>query len=166
MQGLRRFLLGGLAIAFVLGISSPALRANSDGAKDPPADVCSLLTPAQLQKTMGAAFDPATKTEAPAAYRGQSPGTNCHYSEQKSGRRVAILIVYVDKSPEEAKQTFNKLSMWFPAKSKPTGIGDSAYIDNQHAIHVLKGKVRFFINISEPTDQKVEDLATAVAAQI
>jgi hypothetical protein len=77
-------------------------------------------------------------------------------------------IAYVDSSPAQAKQNFDKLSMWFPAKSKPA-IGDSAYIDTKGAIHVLKGRVRYYIEISSSggsSEKAVNDLATLVATEI
>jgi hypothetical protein len=102
---------------------------------------------------------------------GLNSGTNCHFTGQKSSSQGVTFIVYVDHSPAEAKQTFEKLSAWFPAISKPTGIGDSAYIDKSHAIHVLKGSVRYFIEVSSGVsdamrDKQVQDLAASVAAQI
>ncbi len=157
----------GLTIAFFLLVS----HANAAAAKDLPSDICSLLGPQQLQKTLGEPFGSPVKNTAPPAYSGQAPGTNCRYADQKSGRHEVVLIVYVDRSPAEAKDTFAKLSAWYPATSKPSGIGDSAYIDKNHAIHVLKGSVRFFINVASSDsgaalEKQAQDLATAVAAQI
>jgi hypothetical protein len=130
-----------------------------------------VLTPQLLQKTLGQPFGAPEKSTAPAVYRGQPSGTNCNFSDQKSGSQGVRFIVYVDRSPAEAKQTFEKLSVFFPAESKPSGIGDSAYIDDDHAVHVLKGNVRFFINVcsdaSDTTREKqARDLAIAVAAQV
>lgn len=166
MRGVR-FLFCDLPVALVLALFLFAFHPNPAAAKDLPADVCSLLTTQQLQKTLKQTFGAAVKTSAPPAYRGQSEGTNCRYSDS-SGRHEVVLIVYVDHSPDEAKQTFDKLSAWYPAASKPSGIGDSAYIDKSHAIHVLKGSVRYFINpgSSSSSDQQVQDLANAVAAQL
>jgi hypothetical protein len=160
-----------LRIALPLAFLVLAFQANAAGAKEPPSDVCSLLTPQLLQKTLGQPFGAPEKSTAPAAYRGQPSGTNCNFSEQKGGSLGVRFIVYVDRSPAEAKQTFEKLSVFFPAESKPSGIGDSAYIDNNHAIHVLKGNVRFFINVSSDAsdttrEKQARDLAIAVAAQI
>jgi len=168
---LLRFPLCVLSIALSLAFFLLALHANPAAAKDLPSDICSLLGPQQLQKTLGQPFGPAQKNTAPPAYPGQQPGTNCHYTGQKSSSQDVILIVYVDRSPAEAKQTFDKLSAWFPATTKPSGIGDSAYIDSGHAIHVLKGTVRYYItvssNASDPAREKqAQDLAIAVAAQI
>jgi hypothetical protein len=160
-----------LRITLPLAFLVLAFQANAAGAKEPPSDVCSLLTPQLLQKTLGQPFGAPEKSTAPAAYRGQPSGTNCNFSEQKGGSLGVRFIVYVDRSPAEAKQTFEKLSVFFPAESKPSGIGDSAYIDNNHAIHVLKGNVRFFINVSSDAsdttrEKQARDLAIAVAAQI
>jgi hypothetical protein len=166
-----RLLLCYLRITLPLAFLVLAFQANAAGAKEPPSDVCSLLTPQLLQKTLGQPFGAPEKSTAPAAYRGQPSGTNCNFSEQKGGSLGVRFIVYVDRSPAEAKQTFEKLSVFFPAESKPSGIGDSAYIDNNHAIHVLKGNVRFFINVSSDAsdttrEKQARDLAIAVAAQI
>ena len=166
-----RLLLCYLRIALPFAFLVLAFQANAAGAKEPPSDVCSLLTPQLLQKTLGQPFGAPEKSTAPAAYRGQPSGTNCNFSDQKGGSLGVRFIVYVDRSPAEAKQTFEKLSVFFPAESKPSGIGDSAYIDNNHAIHVLKGNVRFFINVSSDAsdttrEKQARDLAIAVAAQI
>lgn len=156
-----------LALAFFL----LAFHAHPAAAKDLPSDICSLLAPQQLQKTLGQPFSAPQKNAAPPAYSGQPAGTNCAFPGQKSGSSVVTLIVYVDRSPAEAKETFEKLSAWYPATSKPSGIGDSAYMDKNHAIHVLKGSVRYFISISsqEPgtaREKQAQDLASSVAAQI
>ena len=166
-----RFLLRDLPIALTLAFFLLAFSANVAAANDLPSDVCSLLSQQQLQKTLGAPFGAPQKATAPSPYSGLNSGTNCHFNGQKSGSQEVIFIVYVDRSPEEAKQTFEKLSAWYPAISKPTGIGDSAYIDKSHAIHVLKGSVRYFINVSAggsdaAMDKQVQDLAASVAAQI
>lgn len=126
---------------------------------------CSLLSPAQIQQVMGQPFSAPTKTQALPAFAKQAPGSNCHYSSQK-GHASVDFIVYADGSPSEAKQTFDRLSMWYPAKSKPSGIGDSAYIDSGNSIHVLKGKVRYFINLSPQNEKQLKDLALSVAAHI
>jgi hypothetical protein len=166
-----RFLLCDLPIALTLFLVLPAVQANAVAAKDLPSDLCSLLSPQQLQKTLGSPYGAPEKAAAPAAYRGQQPGTNCHYTDQKSDRRGVVFIVYVDRSPAEAKATFENLSAWFPATSKPSGIGDSAYMDKNHAIHVLKGSVRYFINVpsgdsAAAAEKQAQDLAISVAAQL
>ena len=126
---------------------------------------CSLLTPAQIQKVLGQTFGAPEETKAPPAYGQQPWGSNCSYSSQTGSKVAVTFIVYVDASPAEAKQTFDKLSMWYEPKSKPS-IGDSAYIDSHGAIHVLKGKVRYFISIDPGNEKQSKDLATDVASRI
>jgi hypothetical protein len=80
--------------------------------------------------------------------------------------------VYLDPSTAVAKDTFAKLSAYFTPSTAVPGIGDSAYLDSSHAIHVQKGKVRFYININpvgtntaqEEKQQKA--LAAWVAGQL
>jgi len=129
------------------------------------ADDCSLLTPAQIQQVLGQPFNAPDKSQAPPAFRNQPAGSHCRYSSQKSHGTVDF-IVYVDASASAAKQTFEQLQMWYPAKSRPSGIGDSAYIDSHNSIHVLKGKVRYFISLAPENEKQLKDLAISVAAHI
>lgn len=166
-----RFGLCDLPVALTIAFFLLAFNANTAGAKELPSDICSLLPPQQLQKTLGQPFGAAQKATAPSPYSGLNSGTNCQYTGQKSGSQGVTFIVYADRSPAEAKQTFEKLSAWYPAISKPSGIGDSASIDKNHAIHVLKGSVRYFIDVGSGAsdtarDKQVQDLAASVAAQI
>lgn len=144
-----------LLFAFVFGGSRPAHAAT-------PADACSLLSPAQIQKVTGHPFGPANVTQAPPAFGQQPWGSHCTYSSQAAGHMVVDFIVYSDASPAEAKQTFERLSMWFPPKSRPA-IGDSAYLDSQGAIHVLKGRTRFYVSMRPANQQQVTDLAASIA---
>lgn len=126
---------------------------------------CSMLTPAQIQKVLGQPFGAPSVGAWPPAY-GQAPwGSQCRYSSQKTPHLDVTFIVYIEASPAEAKQTFDKLTMWFPPKSKPA-IGDSAYIDSSGAIHVLKGKVRYYISLEPKNEKQMKDLATSIAARI
>jgi len=168
---LLRFLACDLSIALAFAFLLLVFNASAAAAKEPPSDICSLLASQQLQKTLGQPFGATKKTTAPAAYSGQPSGTNCHYTDQQGGTHEVILIVYVDRSPAEAKQTFEKLSAFFEVKSKPSGVGDTAYLDASHAIHVLKGNIRYFINVASDAsdatrERQAQDLATSVAAQI
>jgi len=168
-------------MAIVFGIGSSAALA-----KDPPADLCSLLTPSQLQKTLSQPFGAPDETKAPAPFRGQASGTHCEYPAQKGAAVKVVFIAYADSSDALAKQNFDKLAMWFAPESKPA-VGDAAYMDSKGAIHVLKGKVRFYIAIepvgtskmvpyvpwatppgtNSPAKTKVlTDLASAVAAEL
>ena len=154
------------AVAIILGaIFVFALAASRPVSPAPAADNCALLTPAQIQKVLGQPFGAPRESKWPPAYGKQPWGTQCQYDSQKGPDTKVTFIVYFEQTAAQAKQTFDKLSVWFPAKSKPA-IGDSAYMDNSHAIHVLKGKVRYYISIDPANENEVKDLATAVAAQI
>jgi hypothetical protein len=151
-----RPILGGLLLLAMSGV--PAAYAA-------PPSGCSMLAPAQIQKTVGQPFGAPKETKAPPAYGKQPWGAHCEYNSRNAPDVTVTFIVYVDASASQAKQTFDMLSMWFPAKSKEA-IGDAAYIDKEGAIHVLKGKVRYFISIDPANEKKLKDLATAVAAGI
>lgn len=129
----------------------------------PPAKGCSLLAPAQIQKVLGQPFGAPAASKAPPAFGKQPWGSHCEYTSQNGPRTRVIFIVYEDASALVAKQTFDTLSMWFAPKSKPP-IGDSAYLDARHAIHVLKGNARFFISIEPQNEKQLKDLAASVAA--
>jgi hypothetical protein len=141
-------------------------------AKEPPSDSCSLLPASQLQKTLRQSFGTPQRGTAPAAYPGLPSGTECDYRSPQGFARMVVFIAYVDPSPALAKQTFDKLSTYFAPKSRRAGIGDSAYIDDAYAIHVLKGRMRYYINIvpigtfTPEKEQQLRDLAAWVAAQI
>jgi hypothetical protein len=138
----------------------------------PLADLCTLLTPAQIQKVLGQPFGAPSESKALPAYGQQPWGVHCDYTSQKGPDATVTFIAYADSSAAVAKQTFDKLSMWFPPRSKPSGIGDSAYIDNRNAIHVLKSQVRYYISIDSPggftpaKEKQLKDLALSVAAKI
>ncbi|HEV2222458.1 MAG TPA: hypothetical protein VGR84_05595 [Candidatus Acidoferrales bacterium] len=148
----------GAIFVFALGALRPVYAA-------PTVDNCALLAPAQIQKVLGQPFGAPVESKWPPAYGKQPWGTQCQYNSQKGPDTKVTFIVYFEQTAAEAKQTFDKLSMWFPAKSKPA-IGDSAYMDNSHAIHVLKGKVRCYISIDPANEKQVKDLATSVAGRI
>jgi hypothetical protein len=131
-------------------------------------DPCSWLTSADFTKALGQTVAASGQSAAPPAYHGQNPGKKCEYG---TGRPSVELIVYVDNSPTEAKTTFERLTMFYPATSHPSGLGDEAYIDKTHAIHVLKGRTRFYIQVSSSgpkaqVDQQAQDLAKAVLAKL
>jgi hypothetical protein len=98
-MGLLRFHACDLAIALAFAFLLLVFNASASAAKEPPSDICALLSSQKLQKTLGQPFGAAKKTTAPAAYSGQPSGTNCHYNDQKGGTQEVILIVYVDRSP-------------------------------------------------------------------
>lgn len=151
------------AIFAAIFMFAPGVARTANAA--PPADACSMLPASQIGQVLGHSFGAPDVGKWPPAFGKQPWGTRCEYNSKNSPEMEVTFIVYVDASPAEAKQTFDKLSMWFPPKSKPA-IGDSAYLDGSHAIHVLKGKVRYYISISPGNETQAKDLAAAVASRI
>jgi hypothetical protein len=133
----------------------------------PPGSGCGRLTPAQIQQALGQPFNAAKETELAPPF-GNHPGSHCSYRAQRGGD-MAVTVdfwVYVTTSPAEAKQWFDMGASVSKAKSKPL-IGDSAYIDiADGAIHVLKGKVLYWITINPGNEKQEKDLAASVAARI
>jgi hypothetical protein len=78
----------------------------------------------------------------------------------------------VDPSPAIAKDAFAKLSTLFGPNKAVAGNWDTAYLDAGHAIHVQKGKLRYYLNLSPlrtdtaKSDKQLTDLATWVAGQL
>lgn len=137
-----------------------------------PPDTCSLLTSSHLERILGQPFELYERSLAPASRRDQLPGRECDYATRKGAVRKVVLIVFVDSSAEQARKTYDALTTWLAPKSKPAGVGDDAFIDDNCAIHVLKGRVRYYINII-PSETKVfekekllTELAALVAAQV
>jgi hypothetical protein len=118
-----------------------------------------------LQKTLGQSFKEPTESKWPPAFGQQPWGANCRYSSKPAGTSVDF-IVYVDASPQVAKQTFETLTTWFPPASTTAGIGDSGYIDKNGAIHVLKGKARYFISMHPANQAHLKAIAAAVATRL
>jgi len=83
-----------------------------------------------------------------------------------------LFRAYVDPSPSASADLFDRLARFFGATTPVAGLGDKAYFDSDHGLHVRKGRVRFFIKPEStgsftPARQKqLEDLAGGVAAQL
>ena len=127
-------------------------------------DPCTWVTPAQLTKEFGGKpFQAPQKKTAIPVYHGQNPGTRCDFA----GSASVQLTVYVDRSPAEAKQTFDGLmGMFFKVESQPSGLGDEAYFDTHHGLHVLKGKTRFFVDVGMSNNAAAEQHARNVALMV
>jgi hypothetical protein len=132
-------------------------------AAEPPADLCSLLPVAVVNKTLGSTYEPPLKTVAPRPYANTAQGTDCNY-QSKNGN--LLFRAYADPSSAASAELFARLKGFFGRGSTDVaGVGDEAYVDAQHGIHVRKGKVRFFISGSG-TDKQLRDLAVGVAGQL
>jgi hypothetical protein len=137
-------------------------------ATEPPADLCSLLPAAEVSKTLGRAYDSPQESVAPRPYANTATGTDCNYLAKGS---KLWFRAYVDPSPSAAAELFAKLSAFYAPNTPVAGLGDEAYFDKIHALHVRKGKVRFYLNL-EPMDftaaieKQLKDLASRVAGQL
>ena len=146
-------------IFFTLTLAAPAARAST-----PPADLCSLISAADLSKIVGQTYGRPTQTVAPAPFPNTATGTDCTYTASSGGK--ILFRAYVDPSPAAASDLFAKLGAFFGMPTPVTGIGDKAYFDQHNALHALKGQVRFYIQTDAADPKKIEDLANHVMAQL
>jgi hypothetical protein len=160
---LRRLVLGFVLATFLIGALIGPIVAS---AKEPSTG-CALLPVSELQKVLGGSFGAPASSVATPAFAGLPPGTHCEYTAASGGGEV-VFIVYVDPSAATAKDTFQKLVPYYSVTSSPPHLGDTAYIDRNNAIHVLQGKVRFYISVTpSPSGSKpLVDLATFVSKQL
>jgi hypothetical protein len=141
-------------------------------AKDPPSDACVMLPAEQLAKVLEQPFGSPARTVAPAAFAGSPKGTDCTYATGKGLPRKLLFRIYVESSPAAAKETFNKLSALYGPNTAVTGNWDAGYLDARHAIHLQKGKVRYYLNLdpigtdTTKAERQLKDLATWVAGQL
>lgn len=152
--------LVGIAVAALL-LGPVAL-----SAKTIPSDKCTLLPDSELQTVLNGSFGKPSTSVAPSPFAGIPEGTDCTYAATQGSGQV-LFRIYVDPSVATAQQTFQRLAPYYPAKSKPPHLGDSAYIDTSNGIHVLKGSVRFYIQAQPAaTEAQLVSLATSVAKQL
>lgn len=141
---------------------------GSARATEPPADLCSLLPATEVSKTLGQAYDSPQKSVAPRLYANTATGTDCNYPAKGS---KLWFRAYVDPSASAAADLFAKLGKFYSPQAPVASLGDEAYFDPQHALHVRKGKVRFYLNLepvdSAPTvEKRLTDLASRVAGRL
>jgi len=148
------------SVLLLIVCGAPMARATADTS-----DGCQTLTPEQAQKILGRPFEAPTKAPLIPPF-GDKWGTHCTYRSQNGGNVVIDFFIYVTASPAQAKQWFD-MGM---AAGKPKAklqIGDDAYVHSHgNEVHVLKGKVLYWIIISGVHDAKTVDLAASVAARI
>jgi hypothetical protein len=156
--------LSRIAAFFVVTTSG----AYSARANEPPADLCSLLPAAEVSRTLGRTYDAPQKSEAPRPYANTATGTDCNYLAKGS---KLWFRAYVDPSPSAAAELFAKLGRFYSPQTPVPGLGDEAYFDPQHGLHVRKGRVRFYLDL-DPMDftpaveKQLKDLASRVAGQL
>ena len=111
---------------------------------------------------MGATYGAPEKTGAPRPYANTVQGTDCTYS---GGGEKLLFRIYFDPSPADATDLFAKLKMFYSPPKPVPGIGDEAYFDPRHGIHVRKGNVRFFLSGGD-NEKPLTALAAQVAGQL
>jgi len=157
-------------IAATLLISTCA--APSASANEFPADLCSLLPATEVTKTLGQSYDSPQKSVAPRPYANTAEGTDCHYGPKNSQASTLWFRAYVDPSPAAATDLFARLKVFYSPPTPVTGLGDEAYFDPQHGLHVRKGKVRFFLSLvnmksfTPANEKQLKDLAARVIGQL
>jgi hypothetical protein len=140
-------------------------------AAEPPADLCSLLSAAEVSKTLGRAYESPQKSVAPRPFPNTATGTDCNYRSKEATGSKLWFRAYVDPSPSAAADLFAKLSKFYGTPTPITSLGDEAYFDEGHALHVRKGKVRFYINLYVGTftpaiEKQLRELAERVTGRL
>ena len=137
-------------------------------AADPPADLCSLLPATEVSKTLGKTYDAPQKSVAPRPFANTAEGTDCNYLAKGS---KLWFRAYVDPTPAAAADLFARLSKFYGTPTPVSGLGDEAYFDESHALHVRKGRVRYYLNLNpidstSAVEKELKDLASWVAGQL
>jgi hypothetical protein len=141
---------------------------HSARATELPDDLCSLLPAAEVSKTLGRAYESPQKSVAPRPYANTAEGTDCNYLAKGS---KLWFRAYVDPSPSAAADLFARLGKFYSPQTPVPGLGDEAYFDPAHGLHVRKGKVRFYINLepmnfSPAIEKQLQDLARQVTGRL
>jgi hypothetical protein len=149
--------------SWVVALLFVACSSELSRAVEPPSDLCSLLPAATVSKTLKSTYDSPKITVAPRPFRNTNEGTDCKYG---SGLNLLLFRVYVDPSPSASTDLFARLKSYFGKEStEVSGVGDEAYLDKEHGLHVRKGKVRYFLDGAGTPKQKT-DLAAGIAGQL
>jgi hypothetical protein len=139
--------------------------AGAAAATKPPADLCSLLPAAQVSKITGQGYDSPKKTVAPRPFANTVEGSDCNYKQSRGSGHI-LFRAYADPSPSEAADLFAKLGLFYSPQTPVPGLGDKAYFDPKHGLHVLKGRVRFFIDMDNFDEKQAKALANNIVRQL
>ncbi len=123
--------------------------------KEPAPDFCSLLPISHLEKVYEQPFGPVEKTTPPPATSNVTSATECDYNSQRKGQRKIVFIVFEDTSAAAAKENFHRFMTMFGTTGLLDNVGDLAYTDSNQAIHVLRGRLRYYISVT-PTNNNSE----------
>jgi len=145
---------------------------HSARAAEPPADVCSLLPAAEVNTTLGQAYNSPQKSVAPRPFANTAEGTDCSYRPKGATQSTLLFRAYFDPSPSAAADLFTRLSKFYGTPTPIAGLGDTAYFDEAHGLHVRKGNVRFFLsfrnieNFTPANEGQLKALASQVAGKL
>ena len=146
-----------------------ACSAQSAMATDPSSDLCALLPASQVSAVLGAAYDSPQKSVAPRFSAGTVTGTDCNYQPKDAEAAKLLFRGYVDPSAKDTSWLFLRLSKFYKTTTLVQGLGDEAYFDDAHGLHVRKGKARLFFNlvpVDTSTEKEKEKQMKAVAAGV
>jgi hypothetical protein len=150
-------LLAGCAIV-------PAITAGAS------ADPCSLLSTTDLGKVLAQSFDAPSKSTAPRPFANTAEGADCTYTGSNGSRSQKLLFrIYTDPSPTAAADLFARLGMFYSPQTPVSGLGDKAYFDRNHGLHVLAGSTRFFLAldaVTPATDDQLRGLGSLVVGRL
>ena len=146
----------------VAGLLAVACAVPLAKAATAPADPCSLLSAAQVSSAMGKTFSAPEKSVAPRPFANTVQG---QIVSIQAVERVFCSGSSFDPSPKAATDLFAKLKMFYSPPTPVPGLGDEAYFDPHHGIHVRKGNVRFFLSPGK-NEKRLTNLATLVAGQL
>lgn len=157
-------------IAAIFFISAWATESAS--ASDLPSDLCSLLPATQVSSILGTAYDSPQKSVAPRFSAGTPEGTDCTYQPKDAAASKLLFRSHVDPKAEDTKWLFYRLGEFTKTKTPVSGLGDEAYFDASHGLHVRKGNVRMFFNLvptgtfNAEKEKQMKDLAAGVVSQL
>ncbi len=159
--------IAGCAV-FAVVLASCAI--GSANAADAASDPCALLPAAEVSKALGQSYDAPQRTTAPRPFANTAEGTDCTFHRSNDSRgRTLLFRIYTDPSPTAAADLFARLGVFYSPQTPVSGLGDKAYIDRSHGLHVLAGRTRFFLAMDEvtsATDSQLKDLGGRVVGRL
>lgn len=166
MSGFRWFFLIAGSVIGIVFVTHPA------SAKTLPAHLCTLLPAGAVSTTLGQTYGTPKESVAPQPFVNTNTGTDCNYDATGTPASKLWFRIYADPSPSAATDLFARLKVFYSPPTAVSNLGDEAYFDPQHALHVRKGRVRFYLNLSplgsstSTAEQQIEKLATQVLGKL
>jgi hypothetical protein len=139
-----------------------------------PADLCTLVTAAQLQQMTGVAFNPVTSINPGGSLpSGAIRFADCHATtvdQSPSGIGLAGYALLVFDSPADASAAYTNFKAGVArGGGNPTdvgGLGDQAFVGNPGPLYVLKGAVVINVTVALATMHSDPGAEKQVAAII